>query len=152
MNEDQRERHSPLPGFERVPALDLDGAWSAVEKIGKTAEPLAKAYSRTGLEMFSLVGRRVSAYAALPGQMRDLRSPVDLVAAQLHFWEQARRDYLEAGEAVVSAWKALAPSFTPGTSAMDEPRVSRDIMAVPERDAAPVDRARSAGKEPRRAA
>jgi len=129
------------------------------EQMARMSEAWIKAAARAGNETSGLVGRRVRAYAEIPSRLGLCKSPTDLQAEQMRFWQNCAQDYAQATRAVVEAWSAVMPMASlgsqgglPGLNPMlpafwmhglgeatprDE-RPERDTLTMPEREARPA--------------
>ena len=124
--------------------------WSAFGNCARTTEPVARSAACTQLEMTSLVGNRLRAWTAIPETLSRCRTPMDLLQAQMAFWQEAGRNYAEASQHVVAAWRGVLAG---GLAQVAGDRVEpRDYITFPEPkpDAAPDERRRPG--ESRRAA
>jgi hypothetical protein len=124
-----------MPDTKRAPAgfgpeVEMPAPWSAFGVYAVAMEPVIRNAARANLELSSLVGQRCCAYMALPHVLSDCRTPMDLMLAQAAFWQQAGRQYAEAGQRVMEAWRHAMPMpvSVDAESASDR----RDFMTFPE--------------------
>jgi hypothetical protein len=59
-------------------------------------------------EMTACANRRAQAYLDLPNRIARCKSPQDLMSEQLRFWQNAARDYAEAGQRMVESLSGSA--------------------------------------------
>ncbi|MBS0241427.1 MAG: hypothetical protein JSS20_04565 [Proteobacteria bacterium] len=124
--------------------------WSVYEGCAHASEPIARGTACAQLELASLIGRRMQAWAALPQVVMRCRSPIDLMQAQFEFWQMAGRHYGEASERVTAAWRNLLPAAQ-GSGAADA-ATDRDYLSFQEPKADTASEARRHPGEKRRAA
>lgn len=112
---------------------ELPPMWATAETVARVIEPPARAMACANLEMSSLVGHRMRAYASIPETLRKCRSPLDVVQAQMAFWQEAGNHYKAATEHILSAWSSILLQ-----SQGAEPKATgqRDVLFVSESDAA----------------
>lgn len=124
--------------------------WAAFGNCARAAEPVARSAACAQLEFTSLVGNRARAWAAIPDTLSRCRTPMDLYQAQFAFWQEAGRNYSEATQRMMGAWRGLLPGAL--GEAGDEGVLPRDYITFPEPkpDAAGEERRRPG--EARRAA
>lgn len=144
MTERKRVADHPGGAFQEQLPFPAAGYWTSFGSLAQAAEPMTRAVACSSLEMSSLAGKRMSAYAAIPETLRRCQSPVDLVREQFMFWAVARDHYAEAAEQILGAWRGAMTLGAPGGPGESAER--RDYITFPEAkaDAAPEDR-RSAG-------
>lgn len=124
------------------------------EQMGRMSEAWLKAAARAGNEATGLMGRRARAYAEIPGRLGLCKSPMDLQAEQVRFWQTCAQDYAQATRSIVEAWSSVMPMAALGPQAMSatsamlpafwmfgvDPSKSReapherDTLTMPERD------------------
>ena len=124
--------------------------WSAYGSCARATEPVVRSAACAQLEVSSLVGHRMKAWAGIPSTLARCRTPVDLFQAQVAFWQEAGRNYMEASQHVMEAWRGVLPAGF--AEAVGEAMQARDYITFPEprADAAAEERRRPG--ETRRAA
>jgi hypothetical protein len=124
--------------------------WAAFGNCARAIEPLARCTACAQLEFTSLVGNRARAWTAIPETMSRCRTPMDLFQAQFAFWQEFGRNYTEATQRMMAAWRGALPGAFGEAGA--EGVAPRDYITFPEPkpDAAGEERRRPG--EARRAA
>lgn len=89
---------------------DIFGPWLNFGLSAQASAPIVKAAMQFNMELMSLTGRRMRAYLDLPSTLGRCRSPQDLAAEQMRFWQTAARDYSDSSRHAVEAWSALLSS------------------------------------------
>ena len=138
------ERGDPVAG----PFGNLSQAWCCgLDQLARSYEPTMRNVGRINLELMGLMTRRAQAWLQIPTSASHCKTPQDLFAAQLKFWQTATHDYLEGARRLSATAAALA---RPGISAAwgDGPATSRDYITFPE----PKANASDPAKPDRRAA
>lgn len=105
---------------------DMMAPWLNFGMSAQASAPIVKAAMRFNMELMSLTGRRMRAYLDLPSTLGRCRSPQDLAAEQMRFWQAAARDYTDSSRNAMEAWGALLSSganLANGAAPMD-----RDFM------------------------
>jgi len=105
---------------------DFLAPWLNFGLSTQASAPVVKAAMRFNMELMSLTGRRMRAYLDLPSTLGRCRSPQDLAAAQMRFWQTAARDYTDSSRTAMEAWGTLLSSgmnLSNGAAPMD-----RDFM------------------------
>jgi hypothetical protein len=126
------QRTSAPEGF-RAPWMNLwqgPQLWSAFGTCAQAAEPMARSAARAQLELTSLVGIRARAWASIPETMSRCRTPLDLFQAQFAFWQEAGRNYVDASQRMMAAWRSMLPGAF--GEALAEHVVPRDYITFPE--------------------
>ncbi|MGE0768976.1 MAG: hypothetical protein AB7L90_21245 [Hyphomicrobiaceae bacterium] len=118
-----------IPGAHE-PAGQVPGAWALLSQSAAAAEPVVRSAARAQLELSSLVGTRVKAWSAIPETLSRCRTPMDLMQAQMAFWQTAARDYSTASRHVMAAW-ASAVAGGSGEPLGDKV-APRDFITFPE--------------------
>lgn len=106
--------------------FELSAPWLNFGLSAQASAPIVKAAMRFNMELMSLTGRRMRAYLELPSTLGRCRSPQDLAAEQMRFWQTAARDYTDSSRSAMEAWGTLVSSgvsLSNGAAAMD-----RDFM------------------------
>ncbi|MDX2155882.1 MAG: phasin family protein [Hyphomicrobiaceae bacterium] len=125
MSESKRGQ-SPGPGAEMpVPAV-----WTMLGNCVGFVEPLARNAARVNLEVSSLAGQRAMAYVAIPQTLTSCRTPMDVVQAQMAFWQEAGRQYATAGQRIMDAWRQALPANL--AKGFPVPGELRDYITFPE--------------------
>jgi hypothetical protein len=93
--------------FPWMDALQGQNFWTTFGTVARAAEPAARSAARAQLEMSSLVGTRVKAWAGIPETLSRCRTPMDLMLAQAAFWQEAGRNYAEASQHMMMAWNGM---------------------------------------------
>lgn len=129
------------PAFPWMNAWQGPQFWSAFGNCARAGEPVARGAACAQLEMTSLVGNRLRAWSQIPETLSRCRTPVDLLQAQVAFWQEAGRNYTEASQHMMSAWRGMMPALGEAKADRVEPR---DYITFPEPkpDAAPDERRR----------
>lgn len=125
----------------------LNTAYGGFALGGRTFEPWFKAAARGNLEILTLMSRRAQAYLELPTRLCQCRTPQDVAAEQLRFWQTMAQQYTESSQRVLGAWSSLAQQTVRGTRTGAEPE--RDYITFPEPEEAKPERG---GPAERRAA
>jgi hypothetical protein len=86
--------------------------------------------ARAQLEVSSLVGTRLKAWTAVPEALSRCRTPVDLMQAQIAFWQSAMHDYSTASRQLMVAWATAVPGAFGGADG--EQAAERDFITFPE--------------------
>jgi len=150
MTERHRSSAEAAGPFAWMSAMPTPPFWTAFGACAKAAEPVARSAARAQLEMSSLVGTRAKAWAAIPQTLAHCRTPVDLLQAQMAFWQEAGRNYADASQHVLAAWGNAA---TGGFGTAPAERVERrDFITFPEPKPEPVADDRRHPGDQRRAA
>ena len=105
---------------------DFMAPWLNLGVSAQASAPIVKAAMRFNMELMSLTGRRMRAYLDLPSTLGRCRSPQDLAAEQMRFWQTAARDYSDSSRNAMEAWTTLlssSASLTNGAAPAD-----RDFM------------------------
>lgn len=119
-----------LPPFPWVGLMQSPGGWALVRQSAAAAEPAMRSAARAQLELSSLVGTRLKAWAAIPETLSRCRTPLDLMQAQMAFWQTAARDYTTTSQQVMTAWASGLPGAF--AEANGEQAVPRDFITFPE--------------------
>ncbi len=123
--------------------------WATADTVARVIEPSARAMACTNLEMTSLVGHRLRAYAGIPETLRQCRSPIDVVQAQIAFWQEAGDHYKSATEHILTAWSSI---LMQGHGAEPASARHRDVLFVSEGSGAANELERRRPGDDRRAA
>lgn len=89
---------------------DIMAPWLNFGLSAQASAPMVKAAMRFNMELMNLTGRRMRAYFDLPSTLGRCRSPQDLAAEQMRFWQAAARDYSDSGRTAMEAWGTLLSS------------------------------------------
>jgi hypothetical protein len=89
---------------------DFLAPWLNFGLPAQASAPIVKAAMRFNMELMSLTGRRMRAYLDLPSTLGRCRSPQDLAAEQMRFWQTAARDYTDSSRNAMEAWGSLLSS------------------------------------------
>ena len=95
-------------------------------------DPVAKSLVQANLEVIGFWNRRAQAYLAIPAQLQQCRSPQDLAAAQMRFWQTASTQQQDSARKIMKLYAAAVPDLP-----FTEPKRSkpaRDYISVPETD------------------
>ena len=90
--------------------FDFSAPWLNVGLSAQASAPIVKAAMRFNMELMSFTGRRMRAYLELPSALGRCRSPQDLAAEQMRFWQTAARDYTDSSRSAMEAWGSLLSS------------------------------------------
>ena len=107
--------------------------FSGLDVMVKGYEPALKGIGRWNLELMGFMARRARAWLEVPGQLGQLRSPVEVFKAQTKFWQAASADYAEAARRLTAVWGACA---TMGNR--DGGKEPRDYITFPEPQESPT--------------
>jgi hypothetical protein len=69
-----------------------------------------KAMARWQLEAMGLMSRRAQAYMEIPSRMSRCRTPQDLMAEQVRFFQTAFQQYQQSSQRMLEAWTQMAPA------------------------------------------
>lgn len=103
----------------------FNSAWG-LAAAGQNVEPWLRAAARGNLEAFTLMNRRAQAYVELPMRLCQCRSPQDLAAEQMRFWQTMAQQYAESSQRLFVAWLELAQQNVGGGER------ERDYITFPE--------------------
>jgi hypothetical protein len=122
------ERGDPVAG----PFGNLSHAWcSGLDQLAKTYEPAMRNVGRINLELMGLMTRRAQAWLEVPAAAGRCKTPQELVAEQLKFWQAAGQDYAEASRRLSAAYAAfVGPALTSSWGAVSA--TARDYITFPE--------------------
>ncbi|MCL4767340.1 MAG: hypothetical protein KJZ80_14005 [Hyphomicrobiaceae bacterium] len=109
---------------------DVCGGFAAA---GQSFEPWLRASARGNLEVMTLMSRRAQAYMELPLRLSQCRSPQDVAAEQMRFWETMTRQYSESSQRVFGTWFELAQQSRQRADGNASAR-ERDYITFPEPD------------------
>lgn len=127
-------RQSPstpdLPFFPWAGLMQNPSGWTLVRQSAAAAEPVMRSAARAQLEVSSLVGTRLKAWATIPETLSRCRTPIDLMQAQMAFWQTAAQDYSAASRHVMAAWASAVPGAL--ADAEGEQGEQRDFLTFPE--------------------
>ncbi len=112
-----------------VPMFNMAELWTGFAQLSRNAEPAARCATRAGYEMQSLIGQRATAYLDIPQTLAGCRTPIDLMTAQIAFWQQAGLQYQEASRRMLDIWTSAARQTASQTGEMVTPR---DYITFPE--------------------
>lgn len=90
--------------------FEFSAPWLNFGLSAQASAPIVKAAMRFNMELMSLTGRRMRAYLDLPSTLGRCRSPQDLAAEQMRFWQTAARDYTDSSRSAMEAWGTLLSS------------------------------------------
>jgi len=130
MTERQPPSTPMLPFFPWIGFVNSPNNWALMRQSAVAAEPVMRNAARAQLEMSSLVGTRLRAWAAIPETVARCRTPMDLMQAQVAFWQSAARDYSAVTQHVVGAFTSGLPG--PMRAADGETGEPRDFLTFPE--------------------
>ncbi len=122
------ERGDPVAG----PFGNLSQAWcSGLDQLTKGYEPTLRNVGRINLELMGLMTRRAQAWMQVPASASQCKTPQELFAAQLKFWQTAAQDYSEGTRRLSATFASLAG---PGFSAVwgKSAATGRDYITFPE--------------------
>jgi hypothetical protein len=108
----------------------LAAYWRSFGSSAQAAEPVLKSAARCNFELLSLTGRRARAYLELPATLSRCRSPQDLAAEQVRFWQTAAQQYAESGRGFMQAWNAMLTAGLKSSAGVDA--VERDYITFAE--------------------
>ena len=98
------------PASMRDAAQGIAAMWTAA---AQAYEPTYKAMARGNLELMSLASRRAQAVMDLPGKLVACRTPMDVLNAQMNFWQSASKQYGESASKYWDGFRGIAEQ-TPG--------------------------------------
>jgi hypothetical protein len=107
--------------------------FGGLDVMVKGCEPALKGIGRWNLELMGFMARRARAWLEIPGQLGQLRSPVEVFKAQTKFWQAASADYAEAARRLTAVWGACT---TMGNR--DGGKEPRDYITFPEPQESPT--------------
>jgi hypothetical protein len=119
-----------LPYFPWAGFMQNPSGWSFVRQSAVAAEPVMRSAARAQLEVSSLVGTRLKAWTGVPETLSRCRTPVDLMQAQMAFWQAAVHDYTAASRQLMVAWASAMPGAFGGADG--EQAADRDFITFPE--------------------
>jgi hypothetical protein len=130
--------------------------FGGLDQAAQGFEPMMKGIARAQLEMVGLVSRRTQAYFEIPSRLAQVRTPQDLMAEQMRFWQIAFQQYSESSRRVATAMAAaMTPPVNPFLDTASKQR-SRDYLTMPEQTDQPAavrePGSRPTGAAPRRVA
>lgn len=99
-----------LPAFPWVQMMNNPNAWALVTQGTAATEPAMRCAARAQLECSSLVGSRIKAWTAIPETLARCRTPVELMQAQVAFWQTAAHDYSTSTRQIMAAWAGMMPN------------------------------------------
>lgn len=111
---------------------DIWASWRNLGASTQSAEPFLKGVMRCNLELMGLASRRARAYLDIPASLQRCRSPQDLAAEQMRFWQTAAQDYAEGGRNLMQAWNA---TLSAGLRSNGVDAVERDYFNFTDRRA-----------------
>lgn len=118
-----------LPFFPWAGLVQNPNSWALVRQSAVAVEPVMRSAARAQLECSSLVGTRLKAWAAIPETLARCRTPVDLMQAQVAFWQTAAQDYTATSRQIMAAWTSAVPGA--GEADGDQAE-ARDFITFPE--------------------
>ena len=104
--------------------------WKAFGSMAGMTEPLVRKATRINLEVTGFAGNRARAYAEIPATLARCRSPQDVFAAQMQFWQAASREYLETARRIGDVMQVGAGTGLKGAGGAEATK--RDVMTLPE--------------------
>jgi Phasin protein len=122
------ERGDPVAG----PFGNLNQTWcSGLDQLAKGYEPTLRNVGRINLELMGLMTRRAQAWLQVQASASQCKTPQELFAAQLKFWQTAAQDYNEGARRLSATFASLAG---PGFSAVwgQSAATPRDYITFPE--------------------
>ena len=97
------ERLDPKAG----PLGNLSQAYfGTLDKVMKGYEPALKGAGRWNLELVGLMTKRSREWLELPTRLIACKSPVDVMNAQMRFWQTAASQYADASHRLAAAFGA----------------------------------------------
>ena len=107
----------------------MTGYWGMFNAYVGSMEPLARNAARVNCELTSLAGQRASAYLTIPEQLSRCRTPQDIFQAQMAFWQQAQKHYVEATGRMMAVWRDTSEAVAEQSAGLVVPR---DFITFPE--------------------
>ena len=95
-------------------------------------EPVAKGIAQVNLEAAGLANRRAQAYLEMPSRLAQCRTPQDLMAEQVRFWQTAMTQYQESTRKIVALWTQAVPDLPMVKGSKASPKPARDFIFVPQ--------------------
>ncbi|MEZ5854278.1 MAG: hypothetical protein R3D67_05820 [Hyphomicrobiaceae bacterium] len=112
-----------------LPMFNFAEFWTGFGQLSRNVEPVTRSATRAAFEMQSLVGQRATAYLEIPQTIANCRTPVDLMTAQVAFWQRAGMQYQDAAKRMIDIWTSAARQ----TANQAGERVTpRDYITFPE--------------------
>lgn len=90
------------------PVQSMLNFYGGLAAAGQNFEPWLRASAKGNLEVLTLMNRRAQAYMELPLRLSQCRSPQDLAAEQMRFWQTMAREYAESSQRIFGTWFEVA--------------------------------------------
>lgn len=119
-----------MPLFPWAGLMQNPGGWALFRQSAIATEPAMRNAARAQLEFSSLVGTRLKAWASIPQTLSRCRTPMDLMQAQVAFWQAAAQDYSSTTRQVMGAWASAAAPGAFGDA--ENGQEARDFITLPE--------------------
>ena len=100
------------------------------DKASQCWDPVVKSLAQANLEVIGFWNRRAQAYLDIPVRLQQCRSPQDLVAEQMRFWQTAFTQYQDSSRKVIKLYAAAVPELPFAEPQRSKP--ARDYISVPE--------------------
>ena len=100
------------------------------DKASQCWDPVVKSLSQANLEVSRYWNRRAQAYLDIPARLQQCRSPQDLVAEQMRFWQTAFTQYQDSSRKMMKLYAAAVPEMPFGEPKRSKP--ARDYITMPE--------------------
>lgn len=104
--------------------------WQTFGLGARAAEPAMRTCMQTQCEAVGFAANRARAMLELPSALARCRTPQDVMAAQMQFWQTANREYLEFGRRATTAWQSQLSLFSRETARQVE--IARDRLILSE--------------------
>lgn len=104
--------------------------WQSFGGVAKATEPVMRTVAQTQCEAVGFAANRTRAWLDLPSTVSRCRTPQELAAAQMQFWQTASHEYMAFGQRVAQGWQA---QFAAGQTALNAAaEMARDRIELPE--------------------
>ncbi len=101
-----------------------------MEAFMRAFEPFAKTAMLGNLELMRLMSRRGQAWLDAPKAFAACRTPQEIAAAQVRFWQTCAQDYTETSRRVAETWTTTIARAGAEVARDDAP--PRDFITFPE--------------------
>lgn len=124
------ERLDPKAG----PLGNLSQAYfGTLDKVMKGYEPALKGAGRWNLELVGLMTRRSREWLELPTRLTQCKTPIDVMNAQVRFWQTAASQYADASHRLAAAFGACGVMpYLNGAWGGEIVSQTRDYITFPE--------------------
>lgn len=121
----------------------MQAVFGGLDAAALSFDPVVRSAAQANLEAFGLASRRAQAYLEVPARLAQCRTPQDLLAEQMRFWQTAMAQYQDSSRKMVALWGQAVPELPIGKADKAARKPARDYIMVPPQ-ADPDDRRRAA--------